>query len=168
MHFHHSSQVDIPSVGTKANDGTKRQRFDQWHAPAHSVLSTIACAARDRGCAPAVEGTRRLSYSELFAEVSRTAEQLRRAGVGPGTLTAVRVYDGVSRLCFLLAILGLRATYVPIAFDLPALRVRSILEEPRAARRDVRPRQRRPICGSPAASATRRLIIDKIVRKVRE
>ncbi len=111
------------------NESMQHQCLDARRVASHPVLSAIDAAARERPCDLAIEGTRRLSYAELFAEVSCAADLLRRAGVGSGTLTAVDVDDGVSRLCFLLATMGLGATYVPIAFDLPPLRVRTILNE---------------------------------------
>jgi D-alanine--poly(phosphoribitol) ligase subunit 1 len=97
-------------------DSTVPERFEYW--------------ARRRPEAPAVvQGDRELTYRQLNRYANGLAEQLRAAGVRPGTAVGVCVARSPEMLVALLGILKAGGTYVPLDFDWPDERLRHVVTD---------------------------------------
>ncbi|MET7425486.1 amino acid adenylation domain-containing protein, partial [Dactylosporangium sp. NPDC005555] len=79
--------------------------------------------------APAVMGSRTLTYAELDAAVDRRAAQLRELGAGPGRLVAVSMARSPELLVALLAVARTGAAYLPLDPDFPADRIALMLAD---------------------------------------
>jgi non-ribosomal peptide synthetase-like protein len=76
------------------------------------------------------DGTVRLDYRSLRAEVDRIAADLGRAGVGQGARVGVRVASGTAELyTSILAVLAAGAAYVPVDADDPDERAELVFAE---------------------------------------
>jgi len=76
---------------------------------------------------------RRISYRQLYGDVTAMAEWLMRAGVHPGDRVAIVLPKAIETVELILAVLAVGAAYIPVNSRLPPLAVQSIL-------RDVQPR----------------------------
>jgi amino acid adenylation domain-containing protein len=74
-----------------------------------------------------VRGTRRWTYAELDARVSKLADRLAGARVGRGQTVALHLSDAVDAITGMLAVLRCGAAYVPFDPDQPAARSAAVL-----------------------------------------
>ncbi|MET8389932.1 amino acid adenylation domain-containing protein [Streptosporangium canum] len=92
-----------------------------------------AQAGRTPDATAAVCGAETMTYAELGAAVDGLARRLRGAGVGRGTLVAVRAERSLTTLVGLLAVARAGGAYLPLDPDHPAERLRLVLEDSGAA-----------------------------------
>ncbi|WP_257453432.1 non-ribosomal peptide synthetase/type I polyketide synthase [Archangium lipolyticum] len=95
-----------------------------------TVAELFDQAVRSHGSRIAVtyEG-RSLTYAELDARATRLAGKLRAAGAGRNQMVALLVDRSLELVTAILAVVKAGAAYVPIDPDLPAERMRFILED---------------------------------------
>ena len=94
--------------------------------PVHELFARQAAHTPD---APAlVEGTRRLTYSDLDAASARLASRLRREGVGRGSRVAVLADRSLEQVTAILGVARAGAAYVPLDPGNPDRRIASLLE----------------------------------------
>ncbi|WP_257453431.1 non-ribosomal peptide synthetase [Archangium lipolyticum] len=100
-----------------------------WPSEA-TVAQLFDQAVRSHGSRIAVtyEG-RSLTYAELDARATRLAGKLRAAGAGRNQMVALLVDRSLELVTAILAVVKAGAAYVPIDPDLPAERMRFILED---------------------------------------
>ncbi|MBE1514729.1 non-ribosomal peptide synthetase [Nesterenkonia halotolerans] len=70
-----------------------------------------------------------LSFQQLEADSTRLAHHLRRRGVGPGALVAVRIERSVNLPLLVLAVLKSGGAYVPLDPEYPIDRVQGMIED---------------------------------------
>ncbi|WP_369184847.1 amino acid adenylation domain-containing protein [Streptomyces sp. Y1] len=80
-----------------------------------------------------VEGDRTIGYRELLEQVAATREVLRAHGVRPGAVVAAVGPRSARTPVVLLALEALGASYLPVDPGWPAVRVRDVLGQSRAA-----------------------------------
>ncbi len=118
-------------VPLPAHQAAVREAANATEAPLpDGMLHTpLAAHARDRGDAPAViSATRTLTYRELFETCNRLGRWLRQAGAVPNQPVAVVMEKGWEQIVAALGILTAGAPYMPIDPELPAQRLKSLLE----------------------------------------
>ncbi|MET4727078.1 amino acid adenylation domain-containing protein [Lysobacter enzymogenes] len=99
-------------------------------APWRALHDTIQAQARRDPAAPAVvDADGSLSYGELDARSDAIAAQLRRAGVGADAVVAVLLERSAQALCALLAVWKAGAAWLALDPELPAERLRFMLED---------------------------------------
>ncbi|GAA4809049.1 non-ribosomal peptide synthetase [Streptomyces ziwulingensis] len=82
------------------------------------------------GQAAVDDGTRRLTYRELSAEVEAGAQRLRTLGIGVGDRVGIRIPSGTARLYVaILSVLAAGAAYVPVEADDPPARAERVWTE---------------------------------------
>uniref|UniRef100_A0A3S7V076 L-cysteine--[L-cysteinyl-carrier protein] ligase n=1 Tax=Phaselicystis flava TaxID=525924 RepID=A0A3S7V076_9BACT len=97
--------------------------------PAGLLHEPFLSQARERPEHPAViDGDRILTYGELHARALSLGRELRARGLRPNQLAAVVMEKGWEQVVAVLAILIAGGAYLPIDPDLPADRVRFMLE----------------------------------------
>jgi amino acid adenylation domain-containing protein/FkbH-like protein len=79
-----------------------------------------------------IDGTERLSYSELNARANQVAHRLRMLGVGPGKLVGICVKRSWRMLVGILGVLKAGGAYVPLDPAYPKDRLAFILEDTKA------------------------------------
>lgn len=96
-----------------------------------TLLDILGESARLHPDAPALDdGTVRLDYRALRAEVDRRAAELVAAGIGRGARVGVRVVSGTAELYLsILAVLAAGAAYVPVDADDPDERADLVFTE---------------------------------------
>ncbi|MGW0435670.1 thioester reductase domain-containing protein [Micromonospora sp. NPDC003197] len=102
--------------------------------PAEPVTELIRRAATthpDR--AAVVDGPRQVTYAELLADATGTADRLTALGAGPGTLVAVALPRGVEAVTAILGTLLSGAAYLPLDPDGPVERAETVLADARPA-----------------------------------
>src|SRR5207249_14432 len=77
-------------------------------------------------------GEERLTYRDLNTRANKLAHRLRRLGVGPETLAAIRVERSPDMIVGLLGILKAGGAYVPLDASYPGERVSFILNDSQA------------------------------------
>ncbi|MEV0388511.1 Pls/PosA family non-ribosomal peptide synthetase [Nonomuraea sp. NPDC050643] len=99
--------------------------------PARTLLDILDETTRLHPEAPALDdGTVRLDYRALRAEVDRMAAELADAGIGRGARVGVRVVSGTAELYVsILAVLAAGAAYVPVDADDPDERAELVFTE---------------------------------------
>ena len=100
-----------------------------WY-PADACLHELFEAQAERtpnGVAVVFEGVR-MTYRELNRRANRLARRLRQLGARPNQLVAVVLEKGWEQVAAVLAVVKSGAAYVPIDPDLPAERLRHLLE----------------------------------------
>src|SRR5829696_250979 len=100
-----------------------------------SIDGLIAAHAARAPHAVAVEDAQgSLTYGELLARADAIAEELRRAGAGPGDVVAAYVERSAAAVASLLGVLRAGAAYVPLDPADPPARHRVLLDDaaPRA------------------------------------
>ncbi|WP_393170279.1 Pls/PosA family non-ribosomal peptide synthetase [Nonomuraea marmarensis] len=99
--------------------------------PPRTLLDILDETVRLHPEAPALDdGTVRLGYRSLRAEVDRVAAELAEAGVGRGARVGVRVASGTAELYVsILAVLAVGAAYVPVDADDPDERAELVFAE---------------------------------------
>ncbi len=101
--------------------------------PSASVPELVAMRCRETPRAPAVsDGVEHLDYGELWLRALRIATDLRALGVGPGSVVAVHVRRSVAYVEATLAVLLVRAAYLPLEVEHPVERLRVIVADARA------------------------------------
>lgn len=96
------------------------------------ILRASAEAAPDASALEDADGT--LSYAELLAHVSRTAERLHACGVRRGDRVGVRMPSGERRLYIaILGVIAAGAAYVPVDADDPPERAELVFGEAQVA-----------------------------------
>ncbi len=76
-----------------------------------------------------VEGELHITYGQLDRRVGRLARLLRRKGVGAEVRVAIRARRSTSQITAILAVLRAGGAYVPLDPDLPAERLRFMLDD---------------------------------------
>ncbi|WP_425639057.1 amino acid adenylation domain-containing protein [Algoriphagus yeomjeoni] len=71
----------------------------------------------------------RLSYLELDNLVKKTSQLLKFKGVNPQDIVVLHKQRSIEYVLFVLAVLDLKATFVPVPVDLPKKRVEGILKD---------------------------------------
>ncbi|WP_424216170.1 Pls/PosA family non-ribosomal peptide synthetase (plasmid) [Streptomyces sp. BI20] len=99
--------------------------------PPRTLLDVFDATAAAYPTAPALDaGGRSLDYRELGAAAGALALALRRAGAAPGDRIGVRVPSGTVELYVaVLGVLRSGAAYVPVDFDDPRERARTVFRE---------------------------------------
>ncbi|MGC5011550.1 amino acid adenylation domain-containing protein [Streptosporangium sp. DT93] len=85
------------------------------------------------GQAHAADGRTGLTYGELAGRAAELAGRLRAAGIGRGSLVAVRMERGADMLVALLGVAMSGAAYLPVDPDYPEARVAYVIEDSAAA-----------------------------------
>jgi len=95
------------------------------------VLGEIfAATVATRGSHPAlVDGTRQLSYDEVWAAAGRQARGLALAGVGPGDMVGLWMPRGIDLLIAQIAITRAGAAWVPFDAEAPVERIATCLDD---------------------------------------
>ncbi len=106
-----STAAGPPLVGPLLHDG-----FYAWAALRPDALALVT-------------ETVTLSYRELARRVATVRWELLDSGVAPGDRVAVVVRKGWEGVVGLLAAVGVGAAYVPVDADLPAERIRQLLDD---------------------------------------
>ncbi|GGT06173.1 Pls/PosA family non-ribosomal peptide synthetase [Nonomuraea spiralis] len=99
--------------------------------PPRTLIDILDETTRRHPEAPALDdGTVRLDYRSLRAEVDRVADALAAAGVGRGARVGVRIASGTADLYVsILAVLAAGAAYVPVDADDPDERAELVFAE---------------------------------------
>ncbi len=93
----------------------------------------LAATVQTRGGHPAlVDGTRRLSYDEVWAAAGRQARGLALQGVGPGDLVGLWMPRGIDLLIAQIAITRAGAAWVPFDAEAPVERIAVCLTDAQA------------------------------------
>ncbi|OYW98253.1 MAG: peptide synthetase, partial [Bosea sp. 32-68-6] len=93
----------------------------------------LAATVQARGGHPAlVDGTRRLSYDEVWAAAGRQARGLALQGVGPGDLVGLWMPRGIDLLIAQIAITRAGAAWVPFDAEAPVERIAVCLTDAQA------------------------------------
>jgi amino acid adenylation domain-containing protein len=78
-----------------------------------------------------IDDSRTLNYDELNCHAERLANELRRAGVGPGTLVGLYIGKSLEAVVGIYGVLKAGAAYVPLDVTAPPARIRYILDDAR-------------------------------------
>ncbi|MYW64351.1 amino acid adenylation domain-containing protein [Streptomyces sp. SID8379] len=102
-------------------------------APPRTLMDVLDATVRAHPDEPALDdGTRRLTYRELAAEVEQLRRRLDAAGVGWGDRVGVRLPSGTNELYVaVLAVLAAGAAYVPVDAEDPDERADLVFGEAR-------------------------------------
>ncbi|WP_433375422.1 amino acid adenylation domain-containing protein [Streptosporangium sp. CA-115845] len=101
---------------------------------AAATPGVIAVRAAPAGTAPAGgSGAEELTYAELAGRAAELAGRLGAAGIGRGSLVAVRMERGADMLVALLGVAMSGAAYLPVDPDYPEARVAYVIEDSAAA-----------------------------------
>lgn len=93
----------------------------------------LAATVADRGAHPAlVDGSRRLSYNEVWALAGRQARGLALQGVGPGDLVGLWMPRGIDLLVAQIAITRAGAAWIPFDAEAPVERIAVCLADAQA------------------------------------
>jgi non-ribosomal peptide synthetase-like protein len=93
----------------------------------------LAATVADRGAHPAlVDGSRRLSYEEVWAQAGRQARGLALQGVGPGDLVGLWMPRGIDLLVAQIAITRAGAAWIPFDAEAPVERIAVCLADAQA------------------------------------
>jgi len=99
---------------------------------ARTLVERIAAqAAASPEAVALVAGGEALSYGELLARAGDLARELRRRGVGRGSLAGLAAERGLEMVVGLLGILASGAAYVPLDPEYPAERLAAMVEDAR-------------------------------------
>ncbi|MGW7446175.1 amino acid adenylation domain-containing protein [Kitasatospora sp. NPDC054795] len=113
---------------TTSLEGSNRISGDERRVPADSVLHLVREQARLRPHAPAVRSPAGvLTYGRLWHRVLVVAAALHEAGVGPGDRVALWADRTAEVVGGALAVLALRAAYVPVDPTHPGERVAAVI-----------------------------------------
>ncbi|MFE1547896.1 Pls/PosA family non-ribosomal peptide synthetase [Streptomyces sp. NPDC058718] len=118
--------------GAMCEEPGKAARFSAGSAAApRTLLDILEATVRDHPDEPALDdGSTRLTYRALAAEVERRRRDLARAGVGLGDRVGVRVPSGTCELYVaILAVLAAGAAYVPVDAEDPDERAELVFGE---------------------------------------
>ncbi|MFF4582093.1 Pls/PosA family non-ribosomal peptide synthetase [Streptomyces sp. NPDC001373] len=117
---------------TPDEDTGKSARFSAGPpAPPRTLVDVLAATVRAHPDEPALDdGTARLTYRALAAEVERRRRVLAACGIGPGDRVGVRVPSGTNDLYLsVLAVLAAGAAYVPVDAEDPDERAELVFSE---------------------------------------
>lgn len=117
--------VSAPSLRTDPIDATTREPA-RWQA-LHQLIQA-QCRRHPQALA-AVDETRSLSYGELDARSDAIAARLRRAGIGADRIVALLLEPSTDALCALLGVWKAGAAYLALDPELPAERLRFMIED---------------------------------------
>ncbi|MFV0459734.1 MAG: Pls/PosA family non-ribosomal peptide synthetase [Actinomycetales bacterium] len=129
------SDSALPGVGSSEPEAVDRGqgRYDRspLAPPTRTLMDVLADTVRAHADAPAIDdGDRRISYRDLWDEITTRARTLYRLGVRPGDRVGVRMSSGSADLYLaILAVLRAGAAYVPVDIDDPAERARTVFGE---------------------------------------
>ncbi|MEV7320217.1 amino acid adenylation domain-containing protein [Streptomyces sp. NPDC093970] len=127
--------ADLPLLGREETDALLAEGCGTTVPPsARTVPELVAAqAARTPDAVAVVHAGRQLTYAQLDTAAARLADGLRRKGIGPGALVAVRASRTERLLVGLLGVLKAGAAYVPLDPEYPADRLDFITTDSRAA-----------------------------------
>lgn len=118
------------------SDGEKRRIVVDWNQtdslyPRESCIHQLfqRQAARTPDAISAVFADDRLTYRDLDRRANQLAHHLLGLGVGPGAMIGVCIERSLAQLVALLGILKAGCAYVPLDPELPASRLRFLLED---------------------------------------
>jgi amino acid adenylation domain-containing protein len=116
--------------------GERQQLVREWALGAVgagaglSVVQRIArVAVRHPESLAVAEGEQRLTYGELARRVRRWSSRLRALGVGPEVRVGICLPRGMEHVVAALAVLAAGGAYLPLDPDLPASRLRFMVED---------------------------------------
>ncbi|MFD9307953.1 Pls/PosA family non-ribosomal peptide synthetase [Streptomyces sp. NPDC060048] len=121
-----------PGDGERSEESGKSARFRAGPAaPPRTLVDVFEASVRAYPDDPALDdGTTRLTYRALAAEVERRRRALAAAGVGLGDRVGVRVPSGTNELyAAVLAVLAAGAAYVPVDAEDPDERAELVFGE---------------------------------------
>ena len=103
----------------------------------HSLLTMIARQVELSGHSLALtgnndQGSYRITYKEMDAQVNRLARHLIAQGVGPDTIVGVMLDRSAELVISMLAIMRAGGAYLPLAPEYPAQRLSFMLQDSRA------------------------------------
>ncbi|MEV0588386.1 amino acid adenylation domain-containing protein [Nonomuraea sp. NPDC050310] len=109
----------------------ERERLAAWNDTAADLpdVTVVDLVLRQAEATPDARAVDRLSYRELVTRAGGVAADLRRRGVGPGDLVAVRLPRGPDMVVALLGVAMAGAAYLPVDPDYPEARVAFVLED---------------------------------------
>ncbi|WP_214108307.1 non-ribosomal peptide synthetase [Acrocarpospora catenulata] len=127
---------DAPVAALPLSAPAERALVRRWNrterpgALARSMQSLVADHVRQRPDSVAVvDGTRRLTYAELWARAGSIAAALRRAGVTAGDLVGLCCERGADLVAGMVGILRAGAAYVPLDPGYPPERLSFMVED---------------------------------------
>ncbi|QCW26357.1 amino acid adenylation domain-containing protein [Lysobacter enzymogenes] len=126
-----------------------------WRALPHTIQ---AQARRDPAALAAVDADAQLSYGELDARSDAIAAELRRAGVGADAIVGLLLERSNDALCALLGVWKSGAAYLALDPQLPAERLRFMIEDAGATTLIVREAQSRQL----PCPVARTLVLERI------
>ncbi|ROU06209.1 non-ribosomal peptide synthetase [Lysobacter enzymogenes] len=127
-----------------------------WQALPHTIQ---AQARRDPAALAAVDADAQLSYGELDARSDAIAAELRRAGVGADAIVGLLLERSNDALCALLGVWKSGAAYLALDPQLPAERLRFMIEDAGATTLIVREARSRQL----PCPVARTLVLDTLV-----
>jgi len=136
--FERSCVVELPAEQRVARDEANAAEGPLPTEPLHAGFRR-QCARQPENLALVGAGGR-YTYGHLGVLVSTLVSELRRRGVGSGSLVALVMERGVEQVVGALGVVEAGGAYVPIDASLPELRVRRLLEESGATHVVTQPR----------------------------
>ncbi|HEV7898363.1 MAG TPA: amino acid adenylation domain-containing protein, partial [Planosporangium sp.] len=114
------SHPDAPLGDLTLTGDGDRERISRWAGSAKEppralvpdLIAGWACASPD--ATALVSGGERTTYQRLDARANQLAHLLRRHGVGPETLVAIRTSPGADLVCAMLGVWRAGAAYLPL------------------------------------------------------
>lgn len=116
------------SIQSRPN-GAAPSAMEEAPKPARIQELLEAQAERTPAATAVIFEDQRLSYAELNARANQVAHRLRRSGVGPDTLVALRVKRSPEMLTGIFGILKAGGAYVPVDPTYPPARQQAILAD---------------------------------------
>ncbi|MBG0821564.1 amino acid adenylation domain-containing protein [Planomonospora sp. ID91781] len=133
------AEPDLPVGALRMLPEAELDLLDAWNATGadlpEATLADLVLAQAEAtpGAVAVVCGAQTLTYAELAARAARVAARLAAAGVGRGSLVAIRMERGPDLLPALLGTAMSGAAYLPVDPGYPEARVAYVLEDSAAA-----------------------------------
>ncbi|MBG0828841.1 amino acid adenylation domain-containing protein [Planomonospora sp. ID67723] len=130
---------DLPVSVLRMVPDAELAAMDVWNATGAELPETtltdlvLAQAAATPGAVAAVCGRDTLTYAELTGRAADLAARLAAAGVGRGSLVAIRMERGADMLVALLGTVMSGAAYLPVDPGYPEARIAYVIEDSAAS-----------------------------------